>query len=180
MTNPSSNEGAVSVVSAARLREIAAIRLACAQAMLALASQQPSVLSAIDAAAQGELGQGEAEEILSAHLAARESCIDAMRSFDSEWRQLAADAVQWSASEVDDVQAVSRGFLALLAEIESSDTLFARELLLRAGALPASKSPAPTAPSPPIALTALHAAKSRASPIGGADGIAARRQHRLL
>jgi hypothetical protein len=131
MTNPSLNEGAVSVVSAARLREIAAIRLACAQAMLALASQQPSVLSAIDAAAQGELGQGEAEEILSAHLAGRESCIDAMRSFDSEWRQLAADAVQWSASEVDDVQAVSRGFLALLAEIESSDTLFARELAAR-------------------------------------------------
>ena len=63
MTNPSSNEGAVSVVSAARLREIAAIRLACAQAMLALASQQPSVLSAIDAAAQGELGQGEADDV---------------------------------------------------------------------------------------------------------------------
>ena len=118
----------------ARMRAIAGHRLVSAQAMRALADEQPKVLAAIDAAARGEIGQLEAEELLGAHLAAREACIASMRAFDDEWRALTADAASWSGADAGDIHDASRAVLGLLAEIESSDARFAVELASRRNA----------------------------------------------
>mgnify|MGYP003339897580 CR=1 FL=1 len=79
-------------MSAGRMRQIAGFRLASARAMRSLVDEQPKVLAAIDSAARGEIGQIAAEELLGAHLAAREACIAAMREHDAEWRELAGGA----------------------------------------------------------------------------------------
>ncbi len=115
-------------MSASRLCEIAQIRVSSARAMRALSEHEPHVLGAVDAAARGEIAQGEAEDILASHLGARESCIASMRSFDTEWRELSRDVASLPAAESDELQALSRDFLALLPEIESSDARFAAEL----------------------------------------------------
>jgi len=117
-----------------RMREIAAARLGSARAMRVLAERQPSVLAAVDAAARGEMAQIEAEELLLAHLSSREACIASMRAFDGEWRELARDASAWSDAETDEIQSSAREFLAVIAEIEASDAVFARALADRRGA----------------------------------------------
>lgn len=118
----------------ARMRAIAGHRLASATAMRALADEQPKVLAAIDAAARGEIGPAEAEELLGAHLAAREACIASMRAFDDEWRALSGDAAAWSGADAGEIHDASRAVLGLLAEIESNDARFAGELSARRNA----------------------------------------------
>ena len=71
MSTASDARSGGSSASGARMREIAAARLASARAMRALADHQAGVLAAVDAAARGEMAQVEAEELLLAHLSAR-------------------------------------------------------------------------------------------------------------
>lgn len=118
-------------MSAARMQQIASHRLASVRALQALGAEQTGVLAAVDAAARGEIGQIAAEELLTAHLAAREACISSMRAYDTEWRELAQGAGSWSASESEAVQGASREILVLLAAIEADDARFARELTER-------------------------------------------------
>lgn len=117
--------------AAARLGEIADIRIASMRAMRALADEQPRVLAAVDAAARGELPSHDAESLLSDHLAARERCIAAMRGVDAEWRALARDVSSWTADDLGDLAARSGEAMTLLAEIDASDTRFADELIAR-------------------------------------------------
>ena len=116
---------------AGRMRQIAGFRLASARAMRSLVDEQPKVLAAIDSAARGEIGQVEAEELLGAHLAAREACIAAMRQHDVEWRELAGGVAAWSPSDAADISQASKDVLAILREIESTDVAFAAELTAR-------------------------------------------------
>ncbi len=118
-------------MSSKRLLEIAATRLASAQAMRALSHRQTEVLFAIDAAARGEMGQGEAEEVLHAHLAARESCLTSMRSFDQEWRILTDLASATRGDESEEFKTAAKRFVELLAEIEAADAAFVGELSSR-------------------------------------------------
>jgi hypothetical protein len=118
-------------MSATRMRQIAGFRLASARAMRRLVDEQPKVLAAIDSAARGEIGQVEAEELLGAHLAAREACLSAMRQHDGEWRDLATDAGQWPSADAEEITRTSREVLAVLREIETTDAHFARELTTR-------------------------------------------------
>jgi len=129
MSGPSNGQG--SSAGAGRMRQIAGFRLASARAMRSLVDEQPKVLLAIDSAARGEIGQIEAEELLGAHLAAREACIAAMRQHDLEWRELAGGVADWSASDAAEISQASRDVLAVLREIESTDVRFAAELAAR-------------------------------------------------
>lgn len=158
-------------MSARRMQEIAGFRLASARAMRALADEQPKVLAAIDAAARGEIGQIEAEELLGAHLAAREACIASMREFDGEWRTLADGAAAWSAQETTDIQQASRAVLALLAEIESSDVGFASELKSRRAVARTEMSRADTG----RAASRAYGNQSAGSPTGDAPRFTDRR-----
>ena len=114
-----------------RLREIAARRLASARAMRSLVAEQPGMLAGIDAAARGELPQAEADAILDSHLAARDACIASMRSFDDEWRALAAGSRDWTPAEPDSVRGVVQEVLELLVELERADERLAAELAAR-------------------------------------------------
>jgi len=116
---------------AGRMRQIAGFRLASARAMRGLVDEQPKVLAAIDSAARGEIGQVEAEELLGAHLAAREACIAAMRRHDAEWRELAGGASEWTAADATEISQASKDVLAILREIEATDVSFAAELTAR-------------------------------------------------
>lgn len=116
---------------AARMREIATQRLTALRAMRTLSAEEARVLSAVDAAARGELGQGEADELVASHLSARDACIAAMRAHDEEWRALAQGASGWSADDAQAITGLSRESLALLAEIDASDARFAKELATR-------------------------------------------------
>ncbi len=131
MSTASDARSGGSSASGARMREIAAARLASARAMRALADHQAGVLAAVDAAARGEMAQVEAEELLLAHLSSREACIASMRAFDGEWRELSRDAAGWSGADADAIQAATRELLALVAGIEASDADFARALVER-------------------------------------------------
>lgn len=115
----------------ARMREIAALRLAALRAMRLLASEEPRVLAAVDSAQRGEIGQGEADQLVVSHLSARDACIAAMRAHDEEWRALAQGASAWSADDAEAITGLSRESLALLAEIDASDARFAVELTAR-------------------------------------------------
>ncbi|MFM2165387.1 MAG: hypothetical protein RL325_1824 [Planctomycetota bacterium] len=115
----------------ARMREIAAQRLAALRAMRTLSAEEPRVLAAVDAAARGEIGQGAADELVASHLSARDACIAAMRAHDEEWRTLAQGAPGWSADDAEAITGLSRESLALLAEIDASDARFAAELVAR-------------------------------------------------
>lgn len=118
-------------MSAGRMRQIAGFRLASARAMRSLVDEQPKVLAAIDSAARGEIGQIAAEELLGAHLAAREACIAAMREHDAEWRELAGGASAWTIADAQEISQASRDVLAVLREIETTDAQFAAELVAR-------------------------------------------------
>lgn len=115
-------------MSAARMREIAGNRLAALRALRALAAEEPRVLAAVDAAARGELGQGEADELVASHLSAREVCIAALRAHDGEWSSLAQGAAGWGSDDAQDIDRLARESLALLAEIDAGDARFAAEL----------------------------------------------------
>ena len=124
MSGLSGNSG--TPTGAGRMRQIAGFRLASARAMRGLVDEQPKVLAAIDSAARGEIGQVEAEELLGAHLAAREACIAAMRRHDAEWRELAGGASEWTAADATEISSFAAELTArragARAEISRADT----------------------------------------------------------
>jgi len=114
-----------------RMRAIAEQRLASLRAMRALAAEESRILAAVDAAARGEVGQGEAEDLVASHLAARDACLASMRDLDAEWRELARGAAAWPAADAAAIARAAHESLALLSEIDAGDARFAAELAAR-------------------------------------------------
>jgi hypothetical protein len=121
----------LTVPASDRLLEIAHRRLASARAMKRLSGREPELLALVDMAGRGEFSQLDAEDALSAHLAERETYIDAMRAYNDEWSRYAASLGGTTPSTTDPLCQVASEITAILEWIERSDARFVEELAVR-------------------------------------------------
>ncbi|MDI9404987.1 MAG: hypothetical protein QM516_14055 [Limnohabitans sp.] len=115
--------------AAARLLEIARVRLEAARAMRALSAKEAAILAMVDAAARGEVAQVEADDALALHLESREVCLDAMQCFNDEWTALAATVSR--ATFPSELEAIASEIVVMLDDIARTDAAFATELTAR-------------------------------------------------
>lgn len=108
--------------------EVAEQTLAEIDAMRALSQCEAALLALIDGAAAGDVPQFEAESALEAHLAARETRVNALQQLNGAW----SCAVARSGGALDPALAnVAAVISAALLELESADARFAAELTER-------------------------------------------------
>ncbi len=118
----------------AQLHELARARLEAARTMRLIAAREPSLLATIDSAQRGEISQDDAEDLLNAHLNARQSCLTAMHADQTQWNVLAEQRGSWDDNARATIASIGAEIAAILGELASSDASFMDELAARRNA----------------------------------------------
>ncbi|RLS62091.1 MAG: hypothetical protein DWH97_12250 [Planctomycetota bacterium] len=131
MSDPRSDPARDASGTFAQLHTLASARLEAARTMRLIVARESSLLATIDSAQRGEISQDDAEDLLTAHLNARQLCLSAMQADQSQWNLLAEQRSSWSDNARSTIASIGAEIAAILGELSTSDASFMSELAAR-------------------------------------------------